>query len=41
MKITKVEVFPIGMSHAKPYEQATRVTKMARRVVIAIKITVP
>ena len=36
MKITKVEVFPIGMPYAKPYEQATGVTKMARRVVIKI-----
>ena len=36
MKITKVEVFPIGMSYAKPYEQATGVTKMARRVVIKV-----
>lgn len=36
MKITKVEVFPIGMPYAKPYEQATGVTKMARRVVIKL-----
>ena len=36
MKITKVEVFPIGMAYAKPYEQATGVTKMARRVVVKI-----
>ncbi len=36
MKITKVEVFPIGMPYAKPYEQATGVTKMARRVVIRL-----
>jgi muconate cycloisomerase len=36
LRITKVEVFPIGMSYAKPYEQATGVTKMARRVVIKL-----
>jgi len=36
VKITKVEVFPIGMAYAKPYEQATGVTKMARRVVVKI-----
>lgn len=36
MKITKVEVFPIGMAYAKPYEQATGVTKLARRVVIKL-----
>lgn len=36
MKITKVEVFPIGMPYAKPYEQATGVTKMARRVIVKL-----
>jgi len=36
MKITRVEVFPIGMPYAKPYEQATGVTKMARRVVVKL-----
>ncbi len=34
MKITKVEVFPIGMAYARPYAQATGVTEMARRVVV-------
>jgi L-alanine-DL-glutamate epimerase-like enolase superfamily enzyme len=36
VKITKIEIFPIGMAYAKPYEQATGVTKMARRVVIKL-----
>lgn len=36
MKITKVAVFPIGMPYAKPYEQATGVTKMARRVIVKL-----
>jgi L-alanine-DL-glutamate epimerase-like enolase superfamily enzyme len=36
LKITKVEVFPIGMPYAKPYEQATGVTKVARRVVVRL-----
>jgi L-alanine-DL-glutamate epimerase-like enolase superfamily enzyme len=36
VKITKVEVFPIGMPYAKPYEQATGVTKMARRVIVKL-----
>jgi L-alanine-DL-glutamate epimerase-like enolase superfamily enzyme len=36
VKINKVEVFPIGMPYAKPYEQATGVTKMARRVIIKL-----
>ena len=36
MKITRIEVFPIGMAYAKPYEQATGVTKMARRVVVRL-----
>lgn len=34
MKITKVEVFPIGMAYARPYAQATGVTELARRVVV-------
>lgn len=34
MKITKIEIFPIGMAYAQPYEQATGVTEMARRVVV-------
>ncbi|HJQ64153.1 MAG TPA: hypothetical protein VJ834_14965, partial [Burkholderiales bacterium] len=36
MKITKIEVFPIGMPYARPYEQATGTTKVARRVVIKV-----
>jgi muconate cycloisomerase len=36
MKITKVEVFPIGMAYARPYAQATGVTELARRVVVKI-----
>jgi len=36
MEITRIEVFPIGMAYAKPYEQATGVTKMARRVVVKL-----
>jgi muconate cycloisomerase len=36
MKITKVDVFPIGMRYASPYVQATGVTEMARRVVVKI-----
>ena len=34
MKITKLDVFPIGMAYARPYAQATGVTEMARRVVV-------
>jgi L-alanine-DL-glutamate epimerase-like enolase superfamily enzyme len=34
MKITRVEVFPIGMAYARPYAQATGVTELARRVVV-------
>lgn len=34
MKITKIDIFPIAMPYAKPYEQATGVTEMARRVII-------
>lgn len=36
MKITKIEVFPIGMAYAKPYVQATGVTEMARRVILKL-----
>lgn len=36
MKITRMEVFPIGMAYGRPYEQATGVTAMARRVIIKL-----
>ena len=36
MKITKLEVFPIGMPYAHPYEQATGVAPMAKRVVVKV-----
>lgn len=36
MKITRMEVFPIGMAYARPYEQATGVTRMARRVIVKL-----
>jgi L-alanine-DL-glutamate epimerase-like enolase superfamily enzyme len=36
VKITKVEIFPIGMPYAKPYQQATGVTRMARRVIVKL-----
>jgi L-alanine-DL-glutamate epimerase-like enolase superfamily enzyme len=36
MKITRIEVFPIGMAYGTPYEQATGVTEMARRVIIKL-----
>jgi len=36
VKITRAEVFPIGMPYARPHEQATGVTKVARRVVIKL-----
>lgn len=36
MKITGMEVFPIGMAYARPYEQATGVTEMARRVIVKL-----
>ena len=36
MKITKLEVFPIGMAYARPYEQATGVAPMAKRVVVKV-----
>src|SRR5438093_13540978 len=36
MKITKIDIFPVGMAYARPYVQATGVTDMARRVVVKV-----
>jgi muconate cycloisomerase len=36
MKITGMDVFPVGMAYAKPYVQATGVTEMARRVIVKV-----
>lgn len=34
--MTRMEVFPIGMAYARPYEQATGITEMARRVIVKL-----
>jgi len=36
VKMTRMEVFPIGMAYARPYEQATGITEMARRVIVKL-----
>jgi L-alanine-DL-glutamate epimerase-like enolase superfamily enzyme len=36
MKITRIEVYPIGMSYPKPYQQATGISEMARRVIVKL-----
>lgn len=36
MKITKLEIFPIAMAYGMPYEQATGITSVAKKVIIKI-----
>lgn len=36
MKITKLEIFPVAMAYSQPYEQATGVTSVAKKVIIKI-----
>jgi len=36
MKITEMEIFPIEMAYGQPYEQATGVTSVAKKVIIRV-----
>lgn len=36
MKITRLEVFPIGLPYGRPYEQATGTVELAKRVVVKL-----
>jgi L-alanine-DL-glutamate epimerase-like enolase superfamily enzyme len=36
VKITRLEVFPIGLPYGRPYEQATGTAEMAKRVIVKV-----